>query len=135
MDAAVLGPQNQAGTAVRVGMGPAAGRPADLRVDEADRRQRAGHARFLAEPMGAVVGVPDRAAVAHGPAVLRIDEADVAEPGVAAERVVCGGLATDRHGRQRLRTANGSVWPNGRAARSRKATQLTMVDSSRRARF
>ena len=57
---------------MRVGLRVSAGRPADLGIQKEDARQAAFDARGLQLPMLAAVGrVPDRAAIAHGPAMLR----------------------------------------------------------------
>ena len=51
--------------------------------NETDGGQRAGHAGRLGRPMlAAVVGMQDHAMIAHGPAVLRVDERNVAKSGV-----------------------------------------------------
>ena len=86
MPPAVARGQHHAGAGVQIGMREAAGGPAGFAVEEADASQRAADAGFLLSPVAAaVVGLPDGAAVADGPAAPRIDEADVVQPGVIAQ--------------------------------------------------
>ena len=81
-----------------VRMGAPAGSPAQLWVDERDRRQRALDPGVLEIPVNAaVVGMPDGAAVSHGPPVLRIDETSVAQPCVG-EVGTCGSRIERRPG-------------------------------------
>ncbi len=75
-------------TDLGIGLRSPAGRPAMPWVQELDAGQAAVDVGFLQLPMlAAVGGVPDRAAIADGPAVLRIDERDVGELRVAAQPI------------------------------------------------
>ena len=86
--AAVASGQQHAGAGMQKRVREAAGCPAGLGVDETDGPQRAGNAGVLQLPVAAAVAaVPDRAAIADRPALLRIAEADVVQPGVVAEGV------------------------------------------------
>ena len=59
--------------------------PAALGIEEVNRREITGGVRGLRLPSGAAIGrVQDDAAVAHGPALCCIDEADAGERGIVA---------------------------------------------------
>ena len=83
----IAGCQQHARAGVRIGLGRSAGRKADFPGDETNRLQRAINAAGLQAPLpAAVLGIPDGAVIAHGPAVLVVEKANIGQPGVAHER-------------------------------------------------
>ena len=99
--AAVAGGQQHAGAAGPKGIDPAADGPAGQRTDEGHRVQGAGHARLLQVPvLAGVVGVPDGAAVADGPALPLADKGQIVQLGV-------GPIGLSRHEDFRRRRLGG----------------------------
>ncbi len=98
---AVASCQQHAGARMCQRLNDAAGRPANLFVVKANGRQRAVDAGGLQPPLSsAVVGVPNHAPVADRPTVVRIDEANVIEPGIAERAVRGGGQAAQKYQRK-----------------------------------
>ena len=99
VQSAVARAEHDPGAIVQIGIRHAARGPAVAGIDETDGVQRAGHAGGLGRPMlTAVVGMQDHAEIADGPAMLRIDEADIAQPGVVRLDAAGGRFGTLRSG-------------------------------------